>query len=52
MMFWVHYRLTDENLLVYSVNPTEMGAEFLIYDKDGWEWIRSRYCEPLESTLM
>lgn len=51
-MFWVHNVLTDEDILVYSVKPTKMGAEFLIYDKDGWGWILSRYCEPLESTLM
>lgn len=52
MMFWVHYRLTDEDLLVYSVKPTTFEAEFLIYDESGWRWINSRYCDPLESTLM
>lgn len=51
-MFWVHYKLTDKNLLVYSVKPTKMGAEFLIYEKSHWEWIPASYCEPIESVLM
>lgn len=55
-MFWVHSSWYDKDFLVYSVttsNEVEFQyTKFLVYtDTEGWQWIASRYCTPIESTL-
>lgn len=39
-------KLTKETHKVYDVDNTEKGVCFLIYNDDGWNYVKSERCEP------